>query len=333
MASLGNDLAAIRKEQDLSLEDVQNATKLAPAVLESIENDSIFDEMNTNTTYVRSYVRNYAKAVKVDSDEIIQALNEVEADQYSGGIRKENEHIEEDKKELKDTGDEEVLNDSEEMIHDHSPEYSINKPAAKSNITEEINSGSVSSFNWANIGNKTAQTETNSAIPGKWMFIILLICLTVIAVVLYSYFSGNAAENENVTPTTEVEQPIIPADSLQEALLAEQNTQAVVTARTLPDTLTMTVIAASGKLEPVRVYTDIMGIRRPYWIELHDTMRFNFVDVFRVRATEQYERMKLVFNGYEIENYFENFYNTETEMVILGRSEIENHPEWKAPAE
>ncbi len=328
MASLGSDLAALRKERGLSLDDVQQITKLSPAVLQSIEDNSIFDQINTNTTYVRSYVRNYAKAIKVDDAEILKALDKAEAGEYRGGLGKSTEESEEAARQSKEEG-----NRGEGMVHDHSPEYSMYKPAAKSNMAEETASlGKSSSVDWTKVNSKSNKTSSSFFLSRSngWLWILLLILLVAAGVLVYKYFNDSLGHNEvKATPTAQRE-AVIPADTLQQMLLPQKNSaQPVFTAQPLPDTLTVAVIAAAGKLEPVRVYTDIAGIRRPYWIEFRDTMRFNFVDEFRVRAVGQFDRMKLVFYGHEIENYYERFYDSEAEMVVLSRSIIEDHPEWR----
>ncbi|HBQ61517.1 MAG TPA: DUF4115 domain-containing protein, partial [Balneolaceae bacterium] len=74
--SLGKDLASIRKSKNLTLEDVQNAIKIPHDILDSIEDDSIFSDPNRNKTYLRSFVRSYAKLLKIDDEDIVEALDE-----------------------------------------------------------------------------------------------------------------------------------------------------------------------------------------------------------------------------------------------------------------
>lgn len=93
MPSLGNDLALIRKHRGLSLEDVRNATKIPAHILSSIEDDSLFSDMEEHNTYVRSYVRSYAKAVKIDEETIVRALDQLEEDRYQGLLREETEGV------------------------------------------------------------------------------------------------------------------------------------------------------------------------------------------------------------------------------------------------
>ncbi|MDZ7772002.1 MAG: helix-turn-helix domain-containing protein [Balneolaceae bacterium] len=93
MPSLGNDLALIRKHRGLSLEDVRNATKIPPHILSSIEDDSLFGDMEEHKTYLRSYVRSYAKALRIDEETILEALDRQEEGRYEGLLQKKEKSI------------------------------------------------------------------------------------------------------------------------------------------------------------------------------------------------------------------------------------------------
>ena len=72
--SLGKDLATIRKGLGLTLEEIQNAIKIPTHILKSIEDDSIYDSEEHNTTYIRSFIRSYARGLKIDDDKVVAAL-------------------------------------------------------------------------------------------------------------------------------------------------------------------------------------------------------------------------------------------------------------------
>ncbi|HCI71511.1 MAG TPA: hypothetical protein DHV30_13330, partial [Balneola sp.] len=61
--SLGSDLETIRKEKNLSLEDIFEVTKIPVHTLISIEKDTLFKSSSESKTYLRSFVRSYAKAL------------------------------------------------------------------------------------------------------------------------------------------------------------------------------------------------------------------------------------------------------------------------------
>jgi len=87
MSSLGKDLAAWRKAQNLTIEDIHELTKIPIHILESIEDDSIFSNILENNTYKRSFVRSYARALKIEDEAIIEALNQVEEKNYDGKLK------------------------------------------------------------------------------------------------------------------------------------------------------------------------------------------------------------------------------------------------------
>lgn len=83
MPSLGKDLETIRKHLGLTIQDVQNATKLPLNTLKSIENDDIFEQQEENITYVRSFIRTYARNLKLDDELVTRALDQEEIGNYN----------------------------------------------------------------------------------------------------------------------------------------------------------------------------------------------------------------------------------------------------------
>lgn len=82
MPALGKDLSKIRSHLGLSIQDVQHHTKIPVSTLRSIENGSIFAHPEENQTYIRSFARSYARALKIDDDVMIKALDQNEAGNY-----------------------------------------------------------------------------------------------------------------------------------------------------------------------------------------------------------------------------------------------------------
>jgi cytoskeletal protein RodZ len=85
--SLSQDLEQIRIHHNVNRDTVHNVSKLAIYIIESIENGSIFDDAN-NITYQRSYVRTYAKTLRIDDSDVVQALDEHYSGKYNGSLRK-----------------------------------------------------------------------------------------------------------------------------------------------------------------------------------------------------------------------------------------------------
>lgn len=82
MPALGKDLSKIRSHLGLSIQDIQHYTKIPVSTLRSIEDGSIFAHPEENQTYIRSFARSYARALKIDNDVMIKALDQNEAGSY-----------------------------------------------------------------------------------------------------------------------------------------------------------------------------------------------------------------------------------------------------------
>ncbi len=354
MPSLGNDLASIREELGKSIEDIHQSTKVPLRILQSIEDDSIFTSLEENTTYIRSYIRSYAKALKIDDDDIVRALDQLESGRYTGFLLtgegaasrknfgydsddksqaqpaekdKDKEKEEKEKKESKPQPE----SDSD-MVHDHAPAGDTGDRSDSARHPRIPDPPSVTSVDWADMGRKFTPLQTKSRMWIGFVFIFLIIAGAV-GYFLYQYqYQG---EGQNQSGQSQNSQEAIPSDSLQLNLSTpvsnpnEAAGQAEQAAEALSDTLTLVIYAAYDKLEPVRVYTDVMDSLNPYWIEQGEAFTFEFVNNMRLRG--QYSRMVLMLNGHVIENFRQNFYNPETGMLVIERSYFENDDRWLQP--
>lgn len=352
MPSLGNDLASIREELGKSIEDIHQSTKIPLRILQSIEEDSIFTSLEENTTYIRSYIRSYAKALKIDDDDIVRALDQLESGRYTGFLLTgedaaskkafahdpEDEPAEKDPEKKKEEKAKEKKKDTapksetdSDMVHDHAPagDAGYEDSARHQRIPDPP---SVTSVDWADMGRKFTPLQTKSRMWIGFVFIFLIIAGTV-GFFIYQYqFQG---EGQGPSGQSQNSQEAIPSDSLHLNLSTPASNpndaagQAEQAAEALSDTLTLVIYAAYGKLEPVRVYTDVMDSLNPYWIEQGEAFTFDFVNNMRLRG--QYSRMVLMLNGHVIENFRQNFYNPETGMLVIERSYFENDDRWLQP--
>ena len=341
MASLGNDLASIRIEKELSIEDVKQRTKIPVNILKSIENDSIFNKMDENDPYTRSYVRSYAKAIGIESNEIVRALNQAQKGTYKGGLLKDTNierqtSLDYDPPKTDQKVEEKKTSD---MVHDHAPLDSDSdtskeqEPHQSTSPTSSTSSTpSVSNVDWVDMGRRFTPMQSKSRI---WGGVIILLALVVgIGAWYYFFYEKGTNGNEQVTQN-ETTQPAIDPDSLQldVTVPANRNNESLTEnneTETLPDTLTLVIYAAYDKLEPVRVNTDVINSLNPYWIEQGEAFRFEFVNSMEFRG--QYSRMALIFNGHLIENFRQEFFNPESGMIEINRSFFEDDPQWLQPA-
>lgn len=349
--SLGKDLASIRKSQNLTLEDIQNATKIPVDTLKKIEDGRIFTDPDENKTYIRSFVRSYAKVLKIDDDDIIQALDELDAGTYTGSLIADSESSAPttepeipNANEGKDISqeDEEEAKETDIESAKPTPESTPPKPPERK---KPQTAESTDPINWADMGHKFSPAGRNSKV---WLVALIIIVLGGLAGAGY-YFSdeffglfneqtetsdpppSNEGITENVVPPT-------PIDSSQVAINDENDEQETVestesptpqTPITLGDTLSVDVYAAFGQLEPVRVTSDFNWQTNPFWMEEGDAYRFDFRDTLLVRG--QYSRLLLLFNGHVIENPRQNYFAPSFNSIMITRSVLDQEQYLAAP--
>ncbi|NBD22399.1 helix-turn-helix domain-containing protein [Paenibacillus glycinis] len=73
MSDLGALLKKAREQRDLSLDDIQDLTKIRKRYLEAIEEGNY--SVLPGSFYVRAFVKNYAEAVGLDAEEVLRLYN------------------------------------------------------------------------------------------------------------------------------------------------------------------------------------------------------------------------------------------------------------------
>ncbi|WP_018127872.1 helix-turn-helix domain-containing protein [Balneola vulgaris] len=341
--SLGNDLATIRKEKNLTLEDIFNSTKIPVHTLQSIENDTLLSSSSESITYLRSFIRSYAKALKIPTDHIRVALEKTEAGTYSNDLlilRDPNTSVEsysvnKDTVEVDSTNvastESSTASTYEEEIEE-SPEFLQEEPVA---ATQD--KPTVATVNWADMSKKVYAAPTNSKLG-----ILLGIFFTIIVLGAVGYYFGqdlftkeeggilsNEVTQSEPSSNNDLNTSVIDTTSTTSVPLssptnssAGQNSNSAIT---LDDTITVAVYAAYDVLDPVRVTSDFNGKTNPFWMNQGEAYNFDFSDSLLVRG--QYSRMLLLFNGHVIDNPRQNHFDPELNSVVITR-EILNQPRY-----
>lgn len=336
--SLGNDLATIRKEKNLSLEDIFEATKIPVYTLQSIENDTLLKTSTESKTYLRSFIRSYAKALKISDEYIIAALKTTESGTYDHDIIRflnpdsspEEYSLKKDKVEIRapkrndpesskaDTYQEEIQSNEKKVVW----EQKSSKPT-------------VDTVNWADMSKKIYASPANSKV-GLLLIIILLISGLGVAGYFYggdiiSMFSSDTpseepATIENSDNTLDDSFPAIDDSTLTSGDENLTEIGSLNTSFTLPETLTVVLYAAYDKLEPVRVTSDFNNRTNPFWMNQGEAYYFDFNDTLRIRG--QYSRFLLMFNGNVINNPRQNHYDPTRGSIVITR-DILSAPEYQ----
>lgn len=342
MPSLGRDLQSIREHLDYSVEDIQNATKLPKDTIRSIEDGSIFSESNEINTYIRSFVRTYGRALKLDNDLLSRALDQEELGNYTDLLLQDFPELRDDKPEPKEEApSDEDTSQSKDKKKKRSPSFTFagsdekkSEAGSSKSTSGRRSSGKssppdVRSIDWAGLGKGFKKRRSQ---PPVWMISAgLLIILIVAAAILISQFGFFTSEEQLPVepPVTDIQEPAQNQDLTLD--LSEDITEDTADAAeaALSDTLYLTVYAATGPLDPVRVWSDLKPRIDPYWIEQGTAYNFEFSDSIRVAGS--YSNMLLFFNGHRIENFRGQHYNPEENAVELTRSIFDAEPRWASP--
>jgi len=94
MALLNEDLVSVREAAGLKPNDIFEKTRIPLNIIDEIERGTIFTNRNHQLTYIRSYVRSYAKAIGIHEDDIVEALDQHQADRYEGLLAQKYLHSE-----------------------------------------------------------------------------------------------------------------------------------------------------------------------------------------------------------------------------------------------
>lgn len=338
--SLGNDLASIRKKSGASIEEVHSSVKIPIHILVSIEDDSIFESTEHNTAYIRSFIRSYARALKINDSDIVSALDSVEAGIYENDLVTSTDQRKVDEKEERDT------------VKKETP-FSLSEVSPPSIETAPIQEKpSVESVNWADVGKGFAKNESR---PKNW-FLFIGLFLVVVLLALGFYFRSEIAglfsssDSASIEVPTNTEFPTAPSASaiISDSSDSEINTPAsdsdseiestpitpplarrTLTTSSDSDTLSIVVYAAFDVLDPVRVTSDFNGRTNPFWMESGEAYVFDFNDTLLVRG--QYSRMLLLYNGHVVENPVQNYFNDEFDSIMLTRSILSNEVYFTPP--
>lgn len=324
MSSIGKDLILIRKHLGLSIQDIQSSTKIPLNTLEAIESGVIFEQSDEIKTYVRSFVRSYGRAIKLDDELVVTALDQQEAGNYNHVLLSQFPALEGEKQtkvEKADLSEAKTEPSSSKFVADFPEEEPEVKPEFK-----PAPSPGVRNVNWADLGNRFS---TKSQKTPVWI-IGASVILIVAVVVLYFLVESDVFSGESL----DIDQPPVSQESIETPSagnelsleLSDSPPPAGSVSEVLADTLFLTVYAAYGQLEPVRVWSDLKPRVDPYWIENRIALNFEFADTIRVRG--QYSRMLLFLNGHRVDNFRQQYFNPEENAVELTRDLFESDPKW-----
>lgn len=315
MSTIHDDLSAIRNVRKLSLADVQSRTRLPESVIRSIENGSIFELADTQKTYLRSYVRSYAKAVRIADEDVVRALDDCFGSGYTGSLART--YLE------------------EAVSRDKAPEADSEVPMLKRIVTSTVESEEftrpdptrpynqmtlpppgLSDVNWSGMGRGIAVIK-----PSTGWFLVL-------AIVVIGLGSSFWLTDGFGLWRPDVAKPSGTGASGAAVAAPETPVDDTVPVEPLPETLDILVYAVFDRLEPIRVQTDFSEEVNPYWIEYGKAMRFQFQNQISIRGA--FPRFILLFNGHMIPD--KESFLVGGSMLTIRREYLENEPLFRTAA-
>lgn len=330
MASIGQDLATIRRYLNKTVEEIHQDTKIPLTTLKQVEDGSIFSETEENPTYIRSFVRSYAKALKINDDLVVKALDQQDTGNYNDLLLDAYPELKNGDVPIETFAEENEELSSEEGEYDSIPETSTREVTLQGKEKEyeaTPKPPTISSINWAAMGHKFKRIDNTTPIWIIGLAIILIIALiTVFLIYEQDLFSDSETiqniESNSPPSATEPEQSELSLEFQDDSPEpAETNPPAE-----LDETLYLTVYAAHERLEPVRIWSDLKPQMDPYWMNQGVAFNFEFQDTIRVRG--QYSRMLLFLNGHLIENFRQEHFNSDENAVELSREIFTRDSRW-----
>jgi hypothetical protein len=315
MSTLHADLTAIRNARKLTLADVQSRTRLPEPLLRGIENGSIFEMAETQKTYLRSYVRSYAKAVRISDEDAVRALDEFFGGGYSGSLAQTY---------LGEAASADIAPDAEPDLPMlkrivtstvESEEFTRPDPTRPHNQATLPPPG-LSDVNWSGMGRGMPVIKP----PTGWMLIaIVLVAVVGVGLWLTDGFGLWGAEEVAASVS---DTPVASAEAPPPVQAAPAPVEPMA------ETLELLVYAVFDRLEPIRVQTDYSEEINPYWVEYGTAMRFQFQNQISIRGA--FPRFILMFNGHMIPDK-ESFLAGGNTLMIR-REYLENTPLYRTAA-
>ena len=80
------DMRRIRDEHGVSMDDIHDKTMISGHIIESFEQDGLFEHPTFNQVYLRSFIRSYANAAGIDPEDALDHLDRALAGDYANQL-------------------------------------------------------------------------------------------------------------------------------------------------------------------------------------------------------------------------------------------------------
>jgi hypothetical protein len=324
MSTLAEDFKSCRKRLNISLEDISKSTRVPVSLFASIEDGTFFSNPSFTRTYIRSFVRMYGKAIKLDESDIVRVLDEDEAEMYAGFLYKKYVLGEVETPvvvpQIPDVRESQATPKTEHKIE------RVAEPAPSKPEPQRTPIESDRTVDWADMNAKINRPRQRSS--NTTYLLLALLLVVVLAAVVYIWYNqaDSVSMDDNLQSSQNEVAPevVAPVDSVSQEAAVQP-----VRSPVLPDTLYLIVYALYDKLDPVRITSDLKDKVNPYWLERGAGRSFEFRDTIVVRADPN--RFALIYNGHLISSFREFRFDEDSLNFRLTRGMLVQRPESQSP--
>lgn len=292
------DLRRVRVARNLTIDDLHDETKIPRNLLEEFEESGLFDHPQFNRVYLRSFVRTYVQVLGLPPDVALAALEEALEGRYVNQLAVEFLGEKPQAVPAPDAGAGRTDAPMQAAAAGPAPQpaSSRGRPAsAAPNGPPETTRASRSEVDWTTTSPPGRRApvapprETPHRRASRSSGVWIAAALGVVALAVVVWLLVRAQQNGDAMPV--VRDTGAAADSVLASSIPQEPAAPAVR---LGDSLYVRIIAANGKLDPVRVTVDD-DLRRPYWVERGDSLLFRPTQ--RIVIEDRLDRLVLKLEG------------------------------------
>jgi hypothetical protein len=302
------DMRRIREEHDVSMDDIHDQTMISVHIIESFEQDGLFEHPTFNQVYLRSFIRSYATAAGVDPEDALDHLGRALDGEYANELAVQ--YLGAEPVEASATATESGIASSDTAEAPSQPITKEEKDDRTSTAGEEGDDAGSDAEDPS--GSEPSEDEL---IPDENRRGILIgigaVLVIIIAWVLIDVFQGG-----NVADPSGTSEPAADTADANQLMAISFDSLARLTAPrvNIGDTMFFTIIAQQ-RLDPIRIQRDD-DLRRPYYFNRGQAGVFPAQQ--EITISEDLQDIRLLINGHEFPNL-----QAVTPPLILNRDSVQ----------
>jgi hypothetical protein len=282
------DMRRIREDKEVSMEDIHDATMISTHIIESFEQDGLFEHPTFNQVYLRSFVRSYANAAGIKPERALEELARALEGAYANELAVE--YLGDDPMEPvppPSTGEGES---PDETSGGGGTTGEGSGPLADTPAGEAQKASSAASS--AAAGEPAASDRVPDSSRQGIIIGIGIVVIVIAAWMLVDLFSGNTPSSQPAGSSAST--AMDSADMARLEPIPAESLRADAPRVALGDTMYFTVIAQE-RVNPIRIRRD-EDLRRPYYLNRGQAGVFPAQELIVLEGP--LENIRLLVNGH-----------------------------------